>query len=186
MSDISYWEKVWERKGMDNTQDLRILDGFENTTANPKEIAKKIIEELNITEDTTVLEVACGAGMISQYINCKQYVGVDYSKSLVKKHIELLRNPVLHGQANNLIFKDNSFDYAFCFSAFQYFPNHEYAIQSINELKRVAKKAIFIGDIPLKSYVKEHLLYEKKFFEGWKIDNGYYNEQRFNAYLKLN
>ena len=185
MEDMSYWKEVWERKGRGNTDNLEELDGYEDTTANVKEIANNIIKELNIKETDTVLEVACGAGGLAQYIKCAQYVGVDYSTTLVKKHIELLNNSVLHGEANNLIFKDKSFDKVFCFGAFHYFPNLEYTNQAINELKRIAKEAIFIGDLPITSHRDTHLLYKKEFFEGWKITDGYYNPYRFNVSLKL-
>lgn len=185
MGDMSYWKEVWERKGRGKTDNLEELDGYEDTTANVKEIANNIIKELDIKETDTVLEVACGAGGLAQYIKCAQYVGVDYSTTLVKKHIELLNNSVLHGEANNLIFKDKSFDKVFCFGAFHYFPNLEYATQAVNELKRVAKEAIFIGDLPITSHRDTHLLYRKEFFEGWKITDGYYNPSRFNISLKL-
>ncbi|MBW6409906.1 class I SAM-dependent methyltransferase [Clostridium weizhouense] len=185
MEDMSYWKEVWERKGRDTTKDLTILDGYEATTANVKEIAKNIIKELDIKESDSILEVACGAGGLAQYIKCKSYVGVDYSKSLVKKHIELLNNSVIHGEANNLIFKDKTFDKVFCFGAFHYFPNQEYAKKAIDEMKRVAKEAIFIGDLPVLSHREEHLLYDKNDFTDWKIIDGYYNPSRFNVVYKL-
>ena len=185
MEDMSYWKEVWERKGRGETNNLAELDGYRSTTADVKEITQNIIKELDIKETDKVLEVACGAGGLAQYINCAQYVGVDYSSTLVKKHIELLKNSVLYGEANDLIFKDNSFDKVFCFGAFHYFPNHEYAVQAINELKRVAKDAVFIGDLPVTSHRDTHLLYTKEFFKGWKIIDGYYNPCRFNALLKL-
>ena len=185
MEDMSYWKEVWERKGKGNTNNLEELDGYENTTANVKEIAKNIIKELHIKETDTVLEVACGAGGLAQYINCAQYVGVDYSKSLVQRHIEILHNSVLHGEANNLVFKDKSFDKVFCFGAFHYFPNEAYAKKAISELKRIAKKAIFIGDLPVTSHREEHLLYKKEDFKSWKVLDGYYNPCRFNVLLNL-
>ncbi|WP_252230048.1 class I SAM-dependent methyltransferase [Clostridium sp. ZBS15] len=185
MEDMSYWKEVWERKGRDTTRKLEVLDGYESTTANVAKIAKNIIKELDIKETDTVLEVACGAGGLAQYINCKSYVGVDYSTSLVKKHIELLNNSVLHGEASNLIFKNNTFDKVFCFGAFHYFPNQDYAQKAIDEMKRIAKKAIFIGDLPITSHREQHLLYKKDNFKDWKITDGYYNPCRFNVSLKL-
>ncbi len=105
MEDMSYWKEVWERKGRGKTNNLEELDGYEDTTANVKEIAQNIIKELDIKETDKVLEVACGAGGLAQYINCAQYVGIDYSETLVQRHIELLNNSVLHGEANDLILK---------------------------------------------------------------------------------
>ena len=185
MEDMSYWKEVWERKGREESNDLTELDEYEDTTANVKQIADNIIKELDIKETDTVLEVACGAGGLAQYIKCAKYVGVDYSTTLVKRHIEKLHNSVLHGEANDLIFKDKTFDKVFCFGAFHYFPNMEYANQAISELKRVAKKAIFIGDLPITSHRDTHLLYKKENFKDWKIIDGYYNPCRFNVSLKL-
>ncbi|SFC88863.1 class I SAM-dependent methyltransferase [Clostridium uliginosum] len=185
MEDMTYWKEVWERKGRDTTKSLEVLDGYEDTTANVAEIAKNIIKELDIKETDRVLEVACGAGGLAQYIKCKEYVGVDYSSSLVKKHIELLNNSVLTGEANDLIFKDKTFDKVFCFGAFHYFPNQEYAKKAINEMKRVAKKAILIGDLPITSHREEHLLYNMNDFKDWKIIEGYYNPNRFNVVYNL-
>lgn len=185
MEDMSYWKEVWERKGNCDITCLEELDGYENTTADVKEIAKQIVNELNIKETDRILEVACGAGGLAQYIKCGEYVGIDYSTSLVKKHIQLLNNSVLHGEANDLIFKDKTFDKVFCFGAFHYFPNEEYAKQAIAELKRVAKEAVFIGDLPVTSPRKEHLLYNTENFNGWKITDGYYNPCRFNVSIKL-
>lgn len=185
MEDMSYWKEVWERKGRSDTNCLEELDGYEATTADVKEIARQITTELDIKETDKILEVACGAGGLAQYIKCGEYVGVDYSSTLVKKHIQLLNNSVLHGEANDLIFKDKSFDKVFCFGAFHYFPNQEYAKKAISELKRIAKEAIFIGDLPITSHREEHLLYDKKDFQDWKITDGYYNPYRFNVSLKL-
>ncbi len=41
------------------------------------------------------------------------YVGIDYSPSLVKKHIKILNNSVLISEAKNIPFKDNYFDWIY-------------------------------------------------------------------------
>lgn len=186
MEDMSYWKEVWERKGIGETDDLTELDGYEDTCADVKEICEKITKEIDIKPTDRVLEVACGAGGIAQYLECGFYVGVDYSSTLVKRHIKILHNSVLQGEANDLIFKDNSFDKVFCFGAFHYFPNMEYANQAIAEMKRIAKDAIFIGDLPVTSHRDTHLLYKKEDFKEYHITPGYYNPCRFNVSLKLN
>ena len=43
MEDMSYWKEVWERKGREESNDLTELDGYEDTTANVKQIADNII-----------------------------------------------------------------------------------------------------------------------------------------------
>ena len=52
-------------------------------------------------------------------------------------------------------------------------------------MKRIAKKAIFIGDLPITSHRDTHLLNTKEDFKDWKITDGYYNPCRFNVSLKL-
>lgn len=177
-----YWKKIWEERGKLDTDDLKALDGFENTAADPKEIADKIIAMLEIEKSDRVLEVGCGAGMIAQYLDC-DYTGIDYSRPLVEKHIKLLNHRVLVAEADRIPFEDRSFDKVFVFSVFHYFPDKAYAYKVLKEVKRVAKGGIFIGDLPMYSHRKEHLLFNKNDFEG-KFSEGFYNKERFNVLIK--
>jgi ubiquinone/menaquinone biosynthesis C-methylase UbiE len=135
-----------------------------------------------------VLEVGCGGGLLGNYLNnfCR-YVGTDYSEQMVKKTIELNRFSALQCEANNLIFKDKTFDHAFVFSVFQYFPSDDYARQVIAELKRVAIKTVCVSDIPTESHDPDHHIYDEAFFAGWEITAGLYARQhrRFTAILRL-
>ena len=184
MDNWEYWKEVWDRKGKTETEDLRTIDGFEDTSADLEKIAKNITKVMDIKPTDRVLEVGCGAGGVAQYLDC-EYVGVDYSMPMINKHIQFLKNSVLYSEANNLIFKDKSFDKVFIYGISHYFPDHEYANQVIAELKRVAKKAIFIGDLPFASHRDNHLLYKKEDFKDWTIMDPDYNPLRFNVYLEL-
>ena len=181
-----HWKQIWERKGNDPTTNLKTLNGYENTSIIPPNIATNIIQTLKIKPSDTLLEVGAGAGMLAQYLSkhC-HYTGTDYSESLCKKHKDLLGNQIIHCEASQLPFRNNQFDKTFCFSVFQYFPDHEYAKKTIQELLRVTKSTILIGDLPLSSHDQDHLLFNKKDWSEWTVSNGYYTDKRFNVYKSL-
>jgi len=116
------------------------------------------------------------------------YIGVDYSNSLVKKHIKLLGNSVLVGEANDLPFKDKLFDKVFAYSVFHYFPNKKYAKQALKEMRRISKGPIFIVDLPETSHRKSHLLFKRDYFARMvnkvSFSDGFYNKNRFNVLIK--
>ncbi len=177
-----YWKEVWERKGRAETDDPKELDGFEAVAADPSVFADRIKKILKIKKTDRVLEIGCGAGMISRYLDCHN-IGMDYSKSLVKRYSELLKRPVLTAEADSLPFRDKCFDKAFAYSVFHYFPDREYIRRALAEIRRVCKGEIFIGDLPETSHRKEHLLFKRSDFDG-EISEGFYNKARFNVLLK--
>ena len=160
------WKEIWLRKGRQDTVNLKELDGFEKTSIDMHAVGKYIRDNLKISINDKVLEVGCGAGFLAQYVApyC-EYIGVDYTETLLKKHIELLGNYVIMSDANDLPFKDKYFDKTFAFSVFHYFPDKEYFKTVMKEMMRVTKKSIFIGDLPTESHDKTHLLYTLKDFE---------------------
>jgi len=182
-----YWRDVWDRKGKSITDNLQYLDGFEQSPLNPKEISDWIIKQLNIQPEDRVLEVGSGAGMLSQYIAKKcNYIGMDYTKSLVDKHIKILGNSVFVAEANDIPFKDKYFDKSFSYSVFHYFPDKQYTKDAIQEMIRVTKDSIFIGDIPRESSVKNHLVYIFDDFPlGSVYDMKFCNQDRFNVLIKV-
>ena len=180
--DKAFWLRIWKKKGALKTNDLKELDGFENTTIDPKKVSREIKRILDIKKSDRVLEVGCGAGMIACYLDCR-YVGMDYSRLLAKRHIELCKHTVIVAEANNIPFKDESFDKSFAFSVFHYFSSKAYAGEVLKEMKRVCKKMILIGDLPMRSHRREHLLFGKDDFKG-EVSEGFYNKDRFNISIK--
>ncbi|MGC6174951.1 class I SAM-dependent methyltransferase [Lacrimispora sp. 38-1] len=177
------WKQIWVRKGKAEGKDLLSFDGYEATQVDMEEVARQITKRLDIRKGDKVLEVGCGAGAIAQYLDC-DYTGIDYSHTLVKKHIEILHNSVLTGEAADLPFKDHSFDKVICYGVYLYFDDKEYAKKATSELLRVARKSVLIGELPIRSHRKEHLLFTKDEFEGWEISDGFYDpyrSDRFNA-----
>lgn len=177
------WKKVWEKKGRIDSIDKKLLNGYEKTNINPKEVSRNIMTLLEIEQKTKVLEVGCGAGMLAEYLDCS-YTGVDYSLPLIEKHKKLLNNNVHYAEANNLPFADNQFEVVFAYSIFQYFQTKEYAIQVIKEMFRVSSGKVFIGDLARKSHSEDHMLYPEIDMHalGFKTFKGYYNPDRYNAW----
>jgi len=188
--DREYWREVWERKGNLETGDFKVLDGSER---HPRGLDRKIVDSvvthLSISQSDKVLEVGCGAGMLAQHLmhQC-HYVGVDYSSSLVRKHIALLGNEVVRSEANNLPFEDRSFDKVFSWGVFLYLGTPEYASEVIDEMARVCKPegSIYIGDLTTTSHRSNHLLFRPSQFKGtilqglWKPSE---DEERFEVIL---
>lgn len=183
------WQQIWTRKGNADvsTTDLLAYDGYEATQVDMEEVARQITARLNIKKEDKVLEVGCGAGALAQYLT-SDYTGVDYSPTLVARHIEILHHSVLTGEAADLPFKDKTFDKVICYGVYLYFSDKEYAKRATDELLRVAKKSVLIGEIPMRSHRSEHLLFEKKEFDGWDISDGFYDpyrKDRFNAVFQF-
>jgi hypothetical protein len=49
-------------------------------------------------------------------------------------------------------------------------------------MKRVRKERIFIGDLPVRSHRKKHLLLAKDEFQYPETTEGFYNEDQFNVF----
>jgi len=189
------WDDIWMKKGNENKTDLYLLNGWENTNFNPKECVNNIIDKLSINNDNTIIEIGCGAGLLSQYFNKQNYMGIDKSLSLINKNIELLKSNVINFSSTEIIFKDNSFDYCICHSMLEYLKDYNELDKTINNIERITKKGIYIGSIRHKTrIIKEdkhmyngihtHFIIPKKYFKDRNyiiIDNKYCNE-RYDAY----
>jgi cytidyltransferase-like protein len=174
------WNQIWNRKGNENIDDLYILNGWESTNFDPKILIDNIMDKLNILDKSYILEMGCGAGLLAYYLSEHDYIGVDYSITLVTKHINILGNIVLNFNSNETLFKDNFFDYTIINSVLEYLQHMDDVNKTMEEIERVSKKGIYIGNIRCNTHnikldkhkfpgVFEHITIDKKYF----IDRGY-------------
>ena len=185
------WKEIWTQKGAvaGTKEDALEMGGWNHTKTSAEDIAKKIVEFLKIESDDKVLEIGCGTGGLAQYITC-DYVGIDYSKTSVQKCMEFFSKTALYAEANDLPFKDKYFDKCFAYGCFMYFQDQNYVRQVVEEMRRVTKSIIFIGELPKKSHEPKHLLFKEADFErmGLKTIRGWaepYCDIRFSAYESL-
>lgn len=108
-----------------------------------KEYVIPRIEEIRkivpIDKNTRLLDVGCGNGFFSYYFEkiCNT-IGIDSSKKMIAM------NPIKQKylmSADNLGFKDNSFDIVFCHMLLHHVTDVN---KVINEIKRVSKKYIVV------------------------------------------
>lgn len=118
-----------------------------------KEILKTLTEkEIN----SKILDVGCGTALYSSFF--KNYTGIDPSKGMIKQ----TKANVIQGQAENLPFKDDSFNIVISISAIHNFKDYKKAVE---EMHRVAKNKIIITLLKKSKYfnkIKEHLKDFKK------------------------
>jgi len=134
-----------------------ISKGYDELYGEEQRIKLNIIKEnLGINKNDLLLDVGCGTGLAD--FKCK-VIGVDQSKDLIQQ----CKNEKLQAIAENLPFKDNSFDKIVSITSLHNFGDIE---KSIKEMKRVGKND-FAFSIFKKSI--NFNLIEKKIRENFNI-----------------
>lgn len=130
-----FQRNYWERKELTKRRSPRhpVIEAY----ILPK--IKAISRYVNLNKQTRLLDVGCGNGFFSFYFDkiCDTY-GIDYSKKMIK--MNPIKNKFLM-DANNLKFKDNSFDIVFSHFLLHHTNNPDKIIQ---EMRRVSKEYVVI------------------------------------------
>lgn len=102
---------------------------------------KFITKNIKPQKKTTLLDVGCGNGFFTYHF-AKLYnvTGLDFSKRMLKinPHYKLV-----HGDAENLPFDNNTFDIVFCSDLLHHLKKPK---EAIREMKRVVKKYIIVSE----------------------------------------
>ncbi len=92
---------------------------------------KVVLERLPYCKTDRVLDVGCGTGLSSLLFTCQKF-GVDPTFELLQQ--AKARMPVVQGVAEQLPFRDNSFDIVVCLTALHNFTD---PLRALLEMKRV-------------------------------------------------
>lgn len=135
------WIDYYRIKGLSGKSPQE-LSGYDHplaqlTQRGLQELINKISSHLKLKPSDRLLDVGCGAGLITKELTTKVavIVGLDASYEMILHTPEIIHRVV--GQAHKLPFQAQTFDKVLCHSVFQYFPDHQYAQAVVENLLRV-------------------------------------------------
>jgi ubiquinone/menaquinone biosynthesis C-methylase UbiE len=105
------------------------------------------LENINIKDHSSVLDVGCGTGVLFQHIvhEAENIVGLDISKMTLIHAKERTSSPNVHlvwADADNMPIKNNAFNYVFAITLLQNTPSPH---KTLDEIKRVSQTdSIFV------------------------------------------
>ena len=110
---------------------------------------KKTINTLNITENSRILDIGCGTGNLLYLLerenkNLELY-GIDISEKMLNIAKNKLKNSKLSIQsAEDIDFKDDSFDFVFSTEAFHHYSNYNQIMKNIYRILKKQGKLIVL------------------------------------------
>uniref|UniRef100_A0A6C0F2K1 Cytidyltransferase-like domain-containing protein n=1 Tax=viral metagenome TaxID=1070528 RepID=A0A6C0F2K1_9ZZZZ len=208
------WSDVWINKN--DTIIQHEYNGYKFKNCDEyKTFISEICKNLNLTNNTTILDICCGNGSFIQELikmknitNINMY-GIDISEINIKYACENYTGNYIVGDIKNpLPYDNNLFDYVIIISSLQYLENDEQLFFLLSEMKRVCKSngIIFIGNAYDKKmcddifFEKKHYMFNREllfdYFKNNNIvcyDNKYldikfytYVNEKFNMVIHLN
>jgi len=107
-----------------------------------------IKDNLKIKNQDLLLDVGCGTGIFAEEFNCIK-IGIDPSIEMLKQGKNAF---YIQACAENLPFKDNSFDFVISVTAIHNFKNLR---KGLEEIKRISKKDVALSILKRSSKLDE-------------------------------
>ncbi len=189
-------------------QSIRLFDAtaaYYDTWLNPFRIWLTYVQKacLKYISNGKLLDIGCGTGdlllMLAKRGKCTTLYGIDISPNMVKKAKKNLagRAVIQYGDAENIPFKSNFFDYVASTEAFHHYENPKRAVK---EMHRVLKKGghLLLADFSISGWLIRKLfllvepghikIYSRKEFSQLLRDAGFQIEEqkRIGLFAVLN
>ena len=123
---------------------------------------RQIKDNLEIKKNDFLLDVGCGTGIFAEEFNCIK-IGIDPAINLLNQGKNAF---YIQACAENLPFKDNSFDFVISVTAVHNFKDIR---KGLEEIKRISRKNIALSILKKSSKINEIKNYIKELFKITKI-----------------
>lgn len=189
MTDERYkdWVEYYHVKGLEGG-DLKQVSGYTHglaqlTRNGLEDIIGTARSSLSLKASDRLLDVGCGAGLLTQYLVSEvgSVVGLDASWGMLA-HGRNNRFDLVEASADHLPFSSGAVNKIFCHSIFQYFPNYQYAFRVIQEMQRVLvpEGRALIMDIP--DIAKKDAYLRVKAPDTHNLERIYYSKEWFTNF----
>ena len=112
-----------------------------------RSVAEKMVKQYNLTADSCILDVGCGMAHLlyefTQVVPGITVKGIDISHYALEHAKEEVRDQLQYGEAQNLPFKDNSFDLVISLATLHNLKIYDLK-KAVQEIERVSKKDSYI------------------------------------------
>lgn len=130
-ANIDYWESIYNRQDFLGVcyrrRMCQALSWLDNT---------------NLSKNSKILDVGCGAGMMAKEIANRKYeiLGMDYSYNMIKRAKAICNRKFainfFQGDVESLPFKDSVFDMVLCLGVITYLKSEQ---KALHEMSRILK-----------------------------------------------
>lgn len=177
---IKIWDQVW-REDVYATPDLRKIKAKKKADIFLNKFSERI------SENTTILDIGCGNGYVSEYILKETLANVlafDQSSEALKRCERLRGNPRFHlrqGNAEEIPYSDEKADIVFCIGVLEHIKDWR---KCLEEIKRVLKPGGYVYLVSSNIFSAMYLQWVWCHITGkWKY--GYQNNLRPNRLKKM-
>jgi trans-aconitate methyltransferase len=155
------WRDVWGQRRLPDgkpvdLQNLLRLDGYDTAvsrvdTNSWRQYVGAIIEQLGLSDGSSVYEVGCGAGALLYGLRERSRIdvgGCDFSAPLVSVARRAIPNGDFIVSDATEFPQSPSYDTVVSGGVFHYFPDFSYAARALERMAAKAERAVVILDVP--------------------------------------
>lgn len=128
-----------------------------------------------------ILDVGCGLGSFEQNLPSLNIIGLDISKEILEKARKRSDKTFVQGKAEELQFKDSTFDAVFTVTTLEFLDDYQNAVKEIARVTKPKGKLLVMLINPKSEYFREEIKKPGDYFKRIK----HYNLKEIRDYISL-